>query len=67
MHYSHYSHEKSNYGNVSIAILSPCQVKNNYGNGPIRRTAPSHVKNNYGKVTAGNPQAKKKVKGTDIT
>ena len=63
----HCSHGKSNYGNVSITILSPCQVKNNYGNGPIRRTEPSHVKNNYGKITAGNPQAKKEVKGTDIT
>ena len=63
----HCSHGKINYGHVSITILSPCQVKNNYGNGPIRRTEPSHVKSNYGKITAGNPQAKKKVKGTDIT
>ena len=30
----HCSHAKSNCGNVSIAILSPFQVKSNYGNGP---------------------------------
>ena len=65
----HCSNEKSTYGNVSIPILSPCQVKNNYGiwNGPIRRTAPSHVKSNHGKITAGNSQAEQKVKSIDIT
>ena len=57
----HCSRGKSNYGIVSIAVLSLFQVKSIYGNGPNSKQHP-HMEKEYGNLTAGDPQAKKKLK-----